>query len=514
MSKKEEFEEFNGTLSNLADLPNYLEKINQNILNIDRKIANQFSKENNKANPKLNSLRVKYSENKNKKEDLNELQNIVKKSIEGINEMIDGDKLDFKKSINESKKYKNKSFKPSKKHSNNFKSQNKNVSSNQNPKKFEKSITEVILDKNIINKKNKSNITSENDINTIYSKITNNRYNSPSNEEEPKERKLAINKIEAKTTSQDKRNPSKSPNRIYSFKPKSSKRQISISTTDINNENKLTSNPDLNNEIKSQKDNTLKKSQIVENCNIVIENINEKTNNSIEKNSSKNNKIKNKEKPKSSYTKSSSKKYKNGENVYSKEIPKNIKINDIFKMMIFYNEYILSKMNFNQNEKRIMNSYSSFLISKISEYENKKDIMNNSEEDEIFNQEKSAKIIQRKWRNYIVQKFIKEKKNINDELKKMIVYNFIEKEGFKSRKIIGNLNSSLDDFINLNQKDNFIEEIRKIIYGFENNDEKYKFYQKYINDIIIKDNIFQIKKEKIGKNISNVDIDEDSIENN
>ena len=91
---------------------------------------------------------------------------------------------------------------------------------------------------------------------------------------------------------------------------------------------------------------------------------------------------------------------------------------------------------------------------------------------------------------------------------------FIEKEGFKSRKIIGNLNSSLDDFINLNQKDNFIEEIRKIIYGFENNDEKYKFYQKYINDIIIKDNIFQIKKEKIGKNISNVDIDEDSIENN
>ena len=59
MSKKEEFEEFNGTLSNLADLPNYLEKINQNILNIDRKISNQFSKENNKANPKLNSLRVK-----------------------------------------------------------------------------------------------------------------------------------------------------------------------------------------------------------------------------------------------------------------------------------------------------------------------------------------------------------------------------------------------------------------------------------------------------------------------
>ena len=161
-----------------------------------------------------------------------------------------------------------------------------------------------------------------------------------------------------------------------------------------------------------------------------------------------------------------------------------------------------------------LNSYSSFLISKISEYENKKDIMNNSEEDEIFNQEKSAKIIQRKWRNYIVQKFIKEKKNINDELKKMIVDNFIEKEGFKSRKIIGNLNSSLDDFINLNQKDNFIEEIRKIIYGFENNDEKYKFYQKYINDIIIKDNIFQIKKETIGKNISNVNIDEDSIENN
>ena len=67
MFKKEEFEEFNGTLSNLADLPNYLEKINQNILNIDKKISNQISKENNKMTPKVNSLKVKYSENKKKK---------------------------------------------------------------------------------------------------------------------------------------------------------------------------------------------------------------------------------------------------------------------------------------------------------------------------------------------------------------------------------------------------------------------------------------------------------------
>ena len=67
MHKKEEFEEFNGTLSNLADLPNYLEKINQNILNIDKKISNQISKENNKMTPKVNSLRVKYLENKIKK---------------------------------------------------------------------------------------------------------------------------------------------------------------------------------------------------------------------------------------------------------------------------------------------------------------------------------------------------------------------------------------------------------------------------------------------------------------
>ena len=59
MFKKEEFEEFNGTLSNLADLPNYLEKINQNILNIDKKISNQISKENNKMTPKVNYLRVK-----------------------------------------------------------------------------------------------------------------------------------------------------------------------------------------------------------------------------------------------------------------------------------------------------------------------------------------------------------------------------------------------------------------------------------------------------------------------
>ena len=31
--------EFHGNLSHLADLPEYLEKVNQNILNIDKKIS-------------------------------------------------------------------------------------------------------------------------------------------------------------------------------------------------------------------------------------------------------------------------------------------------------------------------------------------------------------------------------------------------------------------------------------------------------------------------------------------
>ena len=443
MHKKEEFEEFNGTLSNLADLPNYLEKINQNILNIDKKISNQISKENNKMTPKVNSLRVKYSDNKNKKEDLNELKNIVMKSIEGINGIIDDEKFDIKKSSNNldsKKKGKNLSNQLSAKNNKIVNNSNKNNDMINNQNKIEKSKTETArLENRKFNKKNNSNIISENEMNNILLKDPNNRYNNnPSNEEEPQERKLTINKIEP-ISNQENRNQSKSPNRIYSFKPKSSKRKISISTSETNvNKNK-------DKKIISTLSNDLE---------IGIIN-------------------------------------KNDINIYSKDIPKNVEINDIFKMMLFYNEYILSKLHLNNKDKMIMNSYSSFLYDKINQSENKNNIIDNNEDEEIDNKEKSVMIIQRKWRDYKIKNYFKNKnnKNINNEFRKLTVDNFIEKEGFGIRKVIGNLNLSLENFINLKQKNNFIKELKKGILGFNNKEEKYKFYKEYINNKILKNNI-------------------------
>ena len=530
MHKKVDFEEFNGTLSNLADLPNYLEKINQNILNIDKKISNQISKENNKMTPKVNSLRVKYSDNKNKKEDLNELKNIVMKSIEGINGIIDDEKFDIKKSSNniDSKRIGKKSFKQISTKNNKIQNNsNKNNEMINNKKNIEKSKTETArLENKKFNKKNNSNVISENEMNNILLKDPNNRYNNnPSNEEEPQERKLTINKIEP-ISNQENRNQSKSPNRIYSFKPKSNKRKISISTSETNvNKNKdkkiiSTLSNDLEIRIINKND-SLKKSQIVENCNIIIDNIhNQKSNNVNETHILKNkdnNQNYQEDKTKSSRDKVSSKisNKVNSINIYSKDIPKNVEINDIFKMMLFYNEYILSKLHLNNKDKMIMNSYSSFLYDKINQIENKNNIIDNNEDEEIDNKEKSVMIIQRKWRDYKIKNYFKNKnnKNINNEFRKLTVDNFIEKEGFGIRKVIGNLNLSLENFINLKHKNNFIKELKKGILGFNNKEEKYKFYEEYINNKILKNNTSEFITIE-NKTITNKSEDEETIDNN
>ena len=527
MFKKEEFEEFNGTLSNLADLPNYLEKINQNILNIDKKISNQISKENNKMTPKVNSLRVKYSENKNKKEDLNELKNIVKQSIEGINGIIDDEKFDIKKSTSniDSKKTGKKTFKQLSSKNKIINNSNKNNGMINNQKKIEKSNTEIVrLENKKLNKKYNSNIISQNDLNNILSKGPNNRYiNNHSNEEEPQERKLTINKIEP-ISNKENRNQSKSPNRVYSFKPKNNKRKISISTSETNvnknNDNKIIST--LNNDLEIgilHKRNSLKKSQVIENCNIIIDNIsNQKDRNKKENLKNQDlNQNNHEDKIKSSLNQLSSKNSHkvNSINVYSKDIPKNVEINDILKMMLFYNEYILSKENFNNNDKMIMNSYSSFLCDKILQSDNKKCISDDNEDEIIDNKEKSVMIIQRKWRDYKLKKYLKNKKNknINNELRKLIVDNFIEKEGFGIRKVIGNLNLSLENFINLKHKNHFIKEVKKGIIGFNKKKEKYKYYKEYINSIILKNNINEFITIE-NNTITNKSEDDDTIDNN
>lgn len=73
-------DEFKASLSNIRELPNYLERINQNIINIEKKIQkeNKFS---------LN----KSTSRRNIKENLteaNEIQNIIKTSVDGINQVL------------------------------------------------------------------------------------------------------------------------------------------------------------------------------------------------------------------------------------------------------------------------------------------------------------------------------------------------------------------------------------------------------------------------------------------
>ena len=73
-------DEFKASLSNIRELPNYLERINQNIINIEKKIQ----KENKIALNKSTSRR-------NIKENLteaNEIQNIIKTSVDGINQVL------------------------------------------------------------------------------------------------------------------------------------------------------------------------------------------------------------------------------------------------------------------------------------------------------------------------------------------------------------------------------------------------------------------------------------------
>ena len=299
---------------------------------------------------------------------------------------------------------------------------------------------------------------------------------------------------------------------------------ISTSKTNVNKNNDKKISSTLNNDLEIgiiNKKDSLKKNQIVENCNIIIDkNYKQKSNNIKEKENLKNkdlNKNYNEGKNKSSLNKLSSKNSSgvNSVNIYSKDIPKNIEINDILKMMLFYNEYILSKENFNNNDKMIMNSYSSFLCDKILQSDNKKCISDDNEDEIIDNKEKSVMIIQRKWRDYKINNYLKrnKNKNINDELRKFTVDNFIDKEGFGIRKVIGNLNLSLENFINLKQKNNFIKELKKGILGFNNKQEKYKFYKEYINNKILKNNINEFMTIE-NKTMTNKSEDEETIDNN
>ena len=73
-------DEFKASLSNIRELPNYLERINQNIINIEKKIQKE-----NKISLNKSTSRRNIKENLT---EANEIQNIIKTSVDGINQVL------------------------------------------------------------------------------------------------------------------------------------------------------------------------------------------------------------------------------------------------------------------------------------------------------------------------------------------------------------------------------------------------------------------------------------------
>ena len=137
-------------------------------------------------------------------------------------------------------------------------------------------------------------------------------------------------------------------------------------------------------------------------------------------------------------------------NFYHKEFPNKINTNDIMKLMLFLNEYLinnnlLNDCNKNEN-KKLLEKYSKYLINNIAiDFPEETDI------NDIDTTVKYIKIIKRNWRekkikNYFLKDIIKEKV----ELKKMIINKYIKKSGYKTRKITGMFNTIIDNFDKIN----------------------------------------------------------------
>ena len=214
-----------------------------------------------------------------------------------------------------------------------------------------------------------------------------------------------------------------------------------------------------------------------------------------------------------------------------------IKIKDYMRMMLMLNEYIISNNLFedysNPESKKILDSYNLFLTNNLNiNYENKIEIKNdkidNKEENDKTNKEndkndkdnkddskdnkdisdnkedknnkenndnnngkilKATIIIQRRWRKskidkYLINNFIEEE----DELRKMLLNNMMDKPKSKDIKIIDIFNSVISSFKtiykNIDEVEKVFYYIQKIIQRKLNVYEKNLLYKEYINKII------------------------------
>ena len=175
--------------------------------------------------------------------------------------------------------------------------------------------------------------------------------------------------------------------------------------------------------------------------------------------------------------------------IYSKEFPQKIKTNDILKLMLFLNEYIINNNFLDdyyiKSNRKILDEYSKFLADKINiNYPNESDIIC----DDFINK---TKIIQRNWRKIKIKKYMEINKYEEEkEIKKMVMNNYINKAGFKIKKFFGLFHNLVEQFslLDCDILENDINKcfyyMKKIIINKLSNYEKSELYKDYINKII------------------------------
>ena len=170
--------------------------------------------------------------------------------------------------------------------------------------------------------------------------------------------------------------------------------------------------------------------------------------------------------------------------IYSKEFPTKIKTNNIMKLMLFLNEYLINNNllddYYDINNRNKLDSYSTFLCEQINiDFPQETDV----NIDKMIN---NVKKIQRMWRKKKIEKFIG-KNNEENELKRMVMNKYIKRAGFKVKKIIGLFNSLVEDFDNIGNQQEMEEmfyNIQQIIKRKLTPYEKNNLYKEYINTII------------------------------
>jgi hypothetical protein len=149
------------------------------------------------------------------------------------------------------------------------------------------------------------------------------------------------------------------------------------------------------------------------------------------------------------------------EKLYNTQFPDKTLTNDIIKLFLLLNEYIINNNILTDyhlnNNKDILNKLSLFLSNYSSiDYPKEFDI-------NIDNYINKIKIIQRFWRKYKIKQILGNNDEIH-ELKKNVIDKYMNKAGYKIKKIIGLFNSIVEDFNDIKNSD----DINRMFYYIQN----------------------------------------------